>query len=209
MKTCENCNIEIDGSFGSGRFCSAKCARSFSTKEKRKEINEKVKQKLIGRKLTEEHKDKLKGSNNGKWVDGRSLTKINYCRRDDRFCNSCGEPNINKKYKKICENCKTNYYKHYRPLCEFNFDVKDFVGKFDTDLLKEFGWYSPKNRGNNINGISKDHLYSVRDGFINKVDPELIKHPANCELVRHRDNQKKYSKSKITLEELLIRIKNW
>jgi len=39
---CENCNKEHDGTYGSGRFCSSKCARGFSTKEKRKEINKKL-----------------------------------------------------------------------------------------------------------------------------------------------------------------------
>jgi len=39
---CENCNIDHDGSYGSGRFCSFKCARGFSTKNKRSEINKKV-----------------------------------------------------------------------------------------------------------------------------------------------------------------------
>lgn len=39
---CENCNNEHNGSYGSGRFCSNKCARGFSTKFKRKEINEKI-----------------------------------------------------------------------------------------------------------------------------------------------------------------------
>jgi hypothetical protein len=42
MKKCENCEKEHDGEYGSGRFCSSKCARGFSTKAKRKEINEKV-----------------------------------------------------------------------------------------------------------------------------------------------------------------------
>ena len=39
---CENCNCEHDGSYGSGRFCSCKCARGFSSKAKRQEINQKV-----------------------------------------------------------------------------------------------------------------------------------------------------------------------
>tara|TARA_Y100000310_G_scaffold130972_1_gene130175 strand:- start:20619 stop:21305 length:687 start_codon:yes stop_codon:yes gene_type:complete len=34
---CENCNKEHDGSYGSGRFCSSKCARSFSTSNKKNE----------------------------------------------------------------------------------------------------------------------------------------------------------------------------
>ncbi len=48
MKNCENCNKENEGSYGSGRFCSSKCSRSFSTKSKRKEINEKVSKTLTG-----------------------------------------------------------------------------------------------------------------------------------------------------------------
>ena len=46
MKLCESCKIEHDSSYASGRFCSAKCSRSFSTRNKRKEINEKVSKTL-------------------------------------------------------------------------------------------------------------------------------------------------------------------
>lgn len=45
---CENCNDTHSGEYGSGRFCSCKCARGFSTKEKRAEINERVSLKLLG-----------------------------------------------------------------------------------------------------------------------------------------------------------------
>ena len=34
MKICESCQEEHGGTYGSGRFCSAKCAKSFSTKNK-------------------------------------------------------------------------------------------------------------------------------------------------------------------------------
>ena len=46
---CENCNCTHDSSYGSGRFCCAKCARGFSTKNKREEINKKVSKSLSGR----------------------------------------------------------------------------------------------------------------------------------------------------------------
>ena len=45
---CENCEIEHNNSYGSGRFCSSKCARGFSTKNKRLLINKKVSEKLKG-----------------------------------------------------------------------------------------------------------------------------------------------------------------
>lgn len=41
-KICENCGYEHNGDYGSGRFCSVKCSKAFSTKAKRKEINKKV-----------------------------------------------------------------------------------------------------------------------------------------------------------------------
>lgn len=56
---CELCHKEHDGSYGSGRFCSAKCARSFSTKAKRKQINKKVSQTLSGRKGHKKSKKSL------------------------------------------------------------------------------------------------------------------------------------------------------
>lgn len=39
---CEKCGIEHLGTYGSGRFCSSKCARSFSTAHNRLRINEKI-----------------------------------------------------------------------------------------------------------------------------------------------------------------------
>ena len=76
MKECENCKSEHDESYGSGRFCSSKCARGFSTKEKRKEINEKVSKTITGSKLPKRYTSK------------EMLTKIRIKRRklfDDKI----------------------------------------------------------------------------------------------------------------------------
>lgn len=48
-KKCESCFSTLTSKYGSGRFCSAKCARSFSTKNKRQEINNKVSLALKGK----------------------------------------------------------------------------------------------------------------------------------------------------------------
>lgn len=45
---CENCDNNHDGTYGSGRFCSVKCARSYSTKNKRCDINIAVSKALKG-----------------------------------------------------------------------------------------------------------------------------------------------------------------
>jgi Zn finger protein HypA/HybF involved in hydrogenase expression len=39
---CENCQNDHNGEYGSGRFCSSKCSRCFSTKINREKINKKV-----------------------------------------------------------------------------------------------------------------------------------------------------------------------
>lgn len=46
---CENCNHTHTGEYGSGRFCSCKCARGFSTKANRTEINLKKSKSLLDR----------------------------------------------------------------------------------------------------------------------------------------------------------------
>lgn len=43
---CENCQNEHRGEYGSGRFCSQKCSRSFSAKTNREETNKKVSETL-------------------------------------------------------------------------------------------------------------------------------------------------------------------
>jgi len=57
--------------------------------------------------------------------------------------------------------------------------------------------------------VSRDHMLSVKEGFELGIDPKLLSHPANCELMVHNDNISKNKKSSITLEELLERIENF
>ena len=94
---CENekCKEEHDGSYGAGRFCCSKCARSFSTKAKRKEINKRVSKKLKGKRIgnntfTKEQQSlggkrgslskKLKNEHNFKTLSWNKLLEI-YCNK--------------------------------------------------------------------------------------------------------------------------------
>lgn len=63
---CENCNGGHNGSYGTGRFCTLKCARGFSTKNKRQEINSKVSQKTKGRKNLFTLEQRQKGTENSR-----------------------------------------------------------------------------------------------------------------------------------------------
>ena len=205
---CQNCNIEHTGIYGSGRFCGVKCARGFSTKAKREEINKKVSASQTGRKLSEAHKKNIESGNNFNRVE--KVTKTCVGCSTEIICRITSK-------KKFCTvKCWANYteqYKEpfllYRKKSNFDFNITDYADKFDLSLVAQYGWYSPSNKGNNLNGVSKDHMLSVKDGFMLGVDPGIIKHPANCQLMLHRQNQSKREKSSITLEQLMERIDNW
>ena len=109
---CENCNIEHNNNYGSGRFCSEKCARGFSSKEKRLEINKKVSLKLKGRKvghgftfghvMQQGYRDKMLVSLNQTYRDkmlntdcqflGKKLRKRKVMEEQGNKCALCGIP---------------------------------------------------------------------------------------------------------------------
>lgn len=193
---CKQCSKLFTATLSSKQiFCSNSCSNTFNN---------------FNRKHSDETKYKIskaiKAFNDTKTpVEKISKVKIKLTRQ----CKLCQEFKVEKRCITICEDCRYDYYKAYRPSCEFRFTLSDYPEEFDFKLIQEHGWYSPSNKENNLKGVSRDHLYSVKNGFANKVDPALISHPANCKLVIHTDNQKKNVKSEITLEELLERIKIW
>lgn len=99
--------------------------------------------------------------------------------------------------------------KLYKRYCRFDFSLNDYPDEFNFELIKKFGWYKAKNRGNNLNGISRDHKYSCNEAFKKLIDPYLISHPANCQLLRHNENISKFDKCSISLNELKTNIIEW
>jgi hypothetical protein len=89
MKTCENCGTEHIGNYGSGRFCSSKCSRGFSTKAKRSEINAKVSLAMSqnGNKLIEKECKKCK-----------KMFYVRWTKREQTYCSrSCAASFNNEK----------------------------------------------------------------------------------------------------------------
>lgn len=121
---CEKCGEEHNGEYGSGRFCNSKCARGFSTIEKRKEINRKVSKLLSGYRCVKGGKIKLCDYGcgqdakyqlgNGKWCCKPSYNKcprmkqVNSDGLKKVSCNFTREDRLkgNKNYK---DNLKTHY----------------------------------------------------------------------------------------------------
>lgn len=121
----------------------------------------------------------------------------------------CSVQCSNKSRPKRLSEEKRNSLSYYRTICSFNFSVYDYPEEFDLKLLNDHKWYKASNRGNNLYGVSRDHLVSVKYGYDNGIDPKIISHPANCQLLLHSDNVKKGSKNSIELTELLNRIEEW
>lgn len=111
--------------------------------------------------------------------------------------------------KRICISCRDCFQNVYSFRCRFKFSLNNFPEEFDFNLIKEYGWYKAKNKGNNLDGVSRDHKFSVISGFKNNIDPILIAHPANCELLLQRNNSKKRHNSSITLKELMEDVLNF
>jgi hypothetical protein len=103
---------------------------------------------------------------------------------------------------------KDDYY-FYRDLSNWKYQVltHNIVG---IELLKTKKLYDKKSK--NKHDLVRDHMYGRRNGFNNKVFPEILRHPANCQLISHVNNIKK-SKSNndsvISLDYLFKKILLW
>jgi hypothetical protein len=132
-------------------------------------------------------------------------------------CKGCGKLVSYQKRVLYCSSeCKKKHkrkhltaYTKYRADAQFTFNLSDYPDEFNFSLIEEYGWYKPKNRGDNIGGVSRDHIFSVREGFEQGVAPKMISHPANCRLMIHSKNISKNKRSDISLSELTEKINSW
>jgi hypothetical protein len=88
--------------------------------------------------------------------------------------------------------------------------------KEDVEKYRQLVWYytrkndltklqNYKNRGRlheNENAHHLDHIYSITDGYINNVEPEIIGSIYNLRFIHARYNQIKKTKSDISLKQL-------
>lgn len=93
----------------------------------------------------------------------------------------------------------------YKSKCKFTFDP--YSMKLDGyDRLLTYGIYHPVN---NPTGMVRDHMVSREFGYLNRIDPEIISHPANCRYISNIENIIKGSGCCITVDTLINRIEHW
>lgn len=106
---------------------------------------------------------------------------------------------INKGVFLCSEKCKEDFLNQYKSEYEI------YCRKVWKETYKSLNRYSKKIP--NIELRSKkfhlDHKYSIHQGFQNNVNPIIIGHWKNLEIVEYMKNLKKYNRCSITLENLI------
>ena len=141
---CENCKKDHDGSYGSGRFCCEKCARSFST--------------------SKDKQDELKDANCPKCgkphkIRKRASEKVTLCvecggnplkERDDRWmgiCINCGGKLKRNHYLFCCSEC-SGEYRYLISINKWKLGLVDGIkGKFYvSDYIRKYLWKKYNNQ---------------------------------------------------------------
>lgn len=95
-------------------------------------------------------------------------------------------------YTELLEN-KEDYYIFVRALTEKNYDL------FKSRI-------NPKNVKRSWKGNHLDHIYSVSQGFKDRINPFYIAHPCNLQMLKAKENKKKNAACGHTYEELFEKI---
>lgn len=185
-------------------YCSRSCANSRGSRSESEKENIRI---GIFKYLEQNGYEKVKVVENTICsYCGKSLLRDRNYNAKERFCSSKCMGHYRRR-KTLEEN--GDLYVPYKSMTKFRFGVSSYPDEFDFSLIEQYGWYSPSNKKNNINGVSRDHIFSVKEGFRQLINPILLAHPANCRLMKHSDNISKNDKSNLTLDELIERIKKW
>lgn len=183
-KFCEYCNVTLTYKQRKSRFCSHTCSATYNHNLKPKKPKK-----------------------------SRSIKNL-YCEITFHVCNITGliycSRNGDGKIRRKSPYTTTKKEKYYND-CKFKFNVYNYPKWFDLHLLENHGWYTcpgikRKNEPKNITGISRDHIFPISLAFNIGIDPKIISHPANCNLITQLQNVSKGSKKIITINELMDNI---
>lgn len=107
-------------------------------------------------------------------------------------------------------NEKTDYEIYYADcdwICKM-FDITENA----SEMVKKHGVFNNKH---NKKGVVRDHIVGRKYGYEHGIFPEIMRHPANCRIIKHNENVSKGQKGKgrpdadISIEELFDRIINF
>lgn len=97
-------------------------------------------------------------------------------------------------------------YKLYCKISNWRLRMFDLLPDEMITKLKQLGVFHYKT---NKNGLVRDHIFSRMDGFYLGVFPEILRHPANCQLLTRLENISKGRNSWITINQLFELIEEY
>lgn len=240
---CKNCNKAFKRYISAIRnlervFCSRSCASSGShnpsfgstwSLEKRERQS-----KIIKSKVDEAYRWKTGSANRGKKFSPERIQKMHghrtfesYSRtQTDEARKKIGKASKDKFTPEYKEKIRQHFEKtgYWIPLIQISeiklyFKYANWIDKmydFVSDpnqlfLLKEHKVFNCRT---NKKGVVRDHMFSRRSGYHLKVFPQILRHPANLQILTHSNNIKKRKDQYVDLDiinltELFERIKTY
>lgn len=208
IKQCEYCGEDFTYNFPTQKYCNKSCS-NFNreiTKETKQRISISVSKIPRNKKKSPTKRLYNKSITKPKKIKDEvgEFEKIFICK-----CKNCSFVGSYRKQTGYCNNCKHCYTENGRAKFIFTFNVYHYPDLFDIEFINKHGWRKTKGSNININGVSRDHKVSVRDAIKFNYDPYYIKHPLNCELMLHSENQSKGTQSSITYDELVAMVDSY
>lgn len=207
---CKQCAKSHSYNSRNNKFCSNSCAAKYNNNERTASgwRMSKSTRQLISLKTT--------GVYRGIPVKVKPIIEIvgPYTKIYLRTCKFSGLTWYSDTIDQIHPSLKSEYQKYFTK-CRFKFGLSSYPEWFHdaNELILKYGWYASASKTHpgisNPNGVSRDHKISVNYGFINNIDPSIIAHPANCQIMQHSLNSSKKTSCSITLEQLLLDIEKF
>lgn len=196
--------------------------------DKKRQLSDKMKDKYVG---DDEYRYAVGSANRGKTLSEDIKSRMSYSKLGDRN-NMYGKHHSDNSKEKIGHHSSKKFTEEYKDTHRdimvslgywiptelksdwelYNIDSNWIERMFDRAtydeqlLLTEHGVF---NNRNNTRGVVRDHIMSRKYGFDNKIFPEILRHPCNCQLILHSDNSSKRSRSDIDIDSLFGLIENY
>lgn len=202
---CENCGKEHDGTYGTGRFCSNGCAHSFSTKNKRLEINKKISESLQKTNLILTNIRQQKYNLNPK-ICPICKKAISY---EKRLNKTCGDKNCTYEWYRIAQQkanikrrfvengqgrSKSGWYKGF--FCNSTYELVFVIYCLDHNIKierntqgYEYEWDGKKHLYY-PDFIVNNELYEIKGYVSSKVYAKIKAVPQKVNLLLYKDLQK-------------------
>lgn len=225
---CKICNSSFSTYRENSKTCSNECKSLYQTginnpnfgkkwtSERKENHSQLIKNKFI---TDSEYRHKTGSANRGKKFSADRIFAMHNDRSKDSYSHKHSENTkklIGLKSKdKFTDEYKINHKKNMIAKGHWidNNDKSDYEIYFNESNWVEPMWNFFKfpengifNIKNNIKGSVRDHILSRWDAFNLGIWPELIRHPANCQIIKHSTNSSKRKKSHITYDELKNKI---